>query len=86
MPLILLCFGVFDEGRFLKASTFASGIEILSFVHMTPKNLIMGLAMLIFEGLILILPFSSLPSTLEMTSMCSSNVPLVAIMMSSGSG
>ena len=51
-------------------------LAIFSLVHMTAKNSMGGLAMLIFDGLILILPFSSLLSTLEMISIYSSSVPL----------
>ena len=47
----LAFFGVFGEGRFLKASTFTSGTEVLSLVQMTPKNLIVGLAMFILKVL-----------------------------------
>ena len=45
-------FGVFGEGSFLNARVFASGIEILSFVHTTPRNSIVSLATLILDGLI----------------------------------
>jgi hypothetical protein len=37
-------FGVFGESTLLKTRDFASGIEILSFVTITPKNLIVFLA------------------------------------------
>ncbi len=37
--------GVFGEGRFLKAKTFASGMDIFPFVHTTPKKSTVSLAM-----------------------------------------
>ena len=46
--------GVFGEGRFLNANSFASGMESFPCVHIIPRNSIVDLFRLIFCGLILI--------------------------------
>ena len=75
--------GVFGEGRFLKAKTFASGMDIFPFVHTTPKKSTVSLAMFILAGRIFNPCIFNRIRTCSNFIKCSCKVVFVANIMSS---
>ena len=81
--MLFVFFGVVGDGSVLKDRIFASGMDMVSFLQMTPRKSTVVCATLSLLGLILIFPSLSRCRTLESLSRCSDIGPSVANMMSS---